>query len=60
MDAFISEIKKIEVEDEFQPYHLMHILSAIIEYEEQLEFLDKFISTFQTYHKKASEISLDN
>ncbi|MBS4179111.1 FUSC family protein [Lederbergia citrea] len=60
MDAFIKEIKKIEVEDEFQPYHLMHILSAIIEYEEQLEYLDKLIQTFQKYHKKDNQVNIED
>lgn len=60
MDAFIKEIKTSDMEDEYQPYHLMHILSAIIEYEEQLEILEKFIRTFQTYHKKESLIMLED
>ena len=58
-DAYLKEIKKENVEDEFQPYHLMHILSAIIEYEEQLEQLDKFIRTSQKYHKKETEFTID-
>lgn len=57
MDAFIKEIKNSEIENEFQPYHLMHILSATIEYEEQLEHLELLIRTFQTYHKKESIVS---
>ncbi|MBS4209117.1 aromatic acid exporter family protein [Bacillus sp. FJAT-50079] len=58
MDAFIKEIKKSKDEDDFQPYHLMHILSATIEYEEQLEQLEKLIRSFQTYHKKESELTI--
>ncbi|MEK3887618.1 FUSC family protein [Bacillus sp. FSL K6-3431] len=51
MDAFIKEIKNSEIENEFQPYHLMHVLSATIEYEEQLEHLELLIRSFQTHHK---------
>ncbi|MCJ8009158.1 aromatic acid exporter family protein [Lederbergia wuyishanensis] len=52
MNAFLQEIKNSETEDEFQPFHLMHILSDIIEYEEQLEHLDKVIRTYQKFHLK--------
>ncbi|MBW8351472.1 FUSC family protein [Bacillus sp. IITD106] len=52
MNAFLKEIKNNDVEDEFQPFHLMHILSDIIEYEEQLEQLDKMIRSYQKFHLK--------
>ncbi|MBS4220139.1 aromatic acid exporter family protein [Bacillus sp. FJAT-49711] len=52
MNAFLKEIKNNEVEDEFQPFHLMHILSAIVEYEEQLEHLDRVIRIYQKKHHK--------
>ncbi|MBS4198450.1 aromatic acid exporter family protein [Bacillus sp. FJAT-49732] len=52
MNSFLKEIKNSEVEDEFQPFHLMHILSDIVEYEEQLEHLDRVIRIYQKYHQK--------
>lgn len=58
METFIKEIRNSELADEFQPYHLMHILSAIVEYEEQLEHLDILITSFQTYHKKDNIVKL--
>ncbi len=57
-DSFINEIRKSDPEDVFQPYHLMRILSAIIEYEEQLEQLDKLIRAFQTYHEDESQVDV--
>lgn len=49
-EAFYQEMKDIEAENEFEPYHLMHILSAMINYEEQLERLDKYTRVQQKYH----------
>ncbi len=57
-DLFLNEIRKNDPEDVFQPYHLMRILSAIIEYEEQLEQLDKLIGAFQTYHENESQVDI--
>lgn len=57
-DSFISEIRKSDPEDVFQPYHLMRILSGIIEYEEQLEQLDKLIRSYQTYHEDESRVDI--
>lgn len=58
-DAYLNEIRKSDPDDVFQPYHLMRVLSAITEYEEQLEQLDKLIRTFQTYHEKDSHVEVD-
>ncbi|MFD1708280.1 aromatic acid exporter family protein [Siminovitchia sediminis] len=57
-DSFLKEIRKTDPEDVFQPYHLMRILSAILDYEEQLEHLDKLINSFQTYHEDESQVDL--
>ncbi|MCJ7843318.1 aromatic acid exporter family protein [Lederbergia sp. NSJ-179] len=51
-DAFINEIKKDDVINGYQPYHLIHFFSAMLEYEEQLEHLEKLIRSFQKYHEK--------
>lgn len=55
-DSFLNEIRKSPTEDVFEPYHLMRILSGIIEYEEQLEQLDKLIRVFQTYHEGEGQL----
>lgn len=57
-DAYLAEIRKDNVEDEFQPYHLMRILTAIIEYEEQLEQLEKLIRTSQLFHEDETQVTL--
>lgn len=59
-DAYIKEIREIDLDDEFQPYYLMRVLSAIVEYEEQLDQLDKLIRTLQTYHKSDSKVTTEN
>jgi uncharacterized membrane protein YgaE (UPF0421/DUF939 family) len=41
-------------------YHLLPLLSTIIDYSEQLEHLDTLISSFQSFHKKDNEIKLTN
>ncbi|CAM3214146.1 aromatic acid exporter family protein [Filibacter tadaridae] len=50
MDIFVKEINITKEEEEFSAYHLLHILSALLNYEEQLEHSDKLINLFQTYH----------
>ena len=39
MEIFAKEIALTKEEEEFSAYHLLHILSAILNYEEQLEHL---------------------
>lgn len=58
-DAYIKEIKKTD-DDDFQPYHLMRLLTAIVEYEEQLEQLDLLITSFQTHHEKDSRVNIES
>ena len=50
MEIFAKEIALTKEEEEFSAYHLLHILSSIFNYEEQLEHLDKLIVLFQKYH----------
>ncbi|MBM7717615.1 aromatic acid exporter family protein [Siminovitchia sp. FSL H7-0308] len=57
-DAYLAEIRRDNIEDEFQPYHLMRVLTAIIEYEEQLEQLEKLIRTSQTFHEDETQVTL--
>lgn len=59
-DAYLAEIRNNNVEDEFQPYHLMRILTAIIEYEEQLEQLEKLIRTSQMFHEDETQVTLQS
>jgi len=50
MEIFAKEIALTKEEEEFSAYHLLHILSSIFNYEEQLEHFDKLIVLFQKYH----------
>ena len=43
MEIFAKEIAITKEEEEFSAYHLLHILSSILNYEEQLEHLDLLI-----------------
>ena len=37
---------------------LVPLISAVIEYDEQLEHLEKLIVSFQSFHKEDNEISV--
>ncbi len=50
MNIFVKEIAIASEEEEFSSYHLLHILSSILNYEEQLEHLDKLIILFNKHH----------
>lgn len=51
MEIFAKEIALTKEEEEFSVYHLLHVLSAILNYEEQLEHLDMLIVSLQRYHE---------
>ncbi|AOV06845.1 FUSC family protein [Sporosarcina ureilytica] len=55
MEIFAKEISVTKEIEDFSTYHLLHILSAILNYEEQLEHLDKLITYIQKHHE--SEVS---
>ncbi|MDS9473323.1 aromatic acid exporter family protein [Sporosarcina pasteurii] len=55
MEIFAKEISVTKEIEDFSTYHLLHILSAILNYEEQLEHLDKLITYIQKNHE--SEVS---
>ncbi|WP_394122010.1 aromatic acid exporter family protein [Planococcus donghaensis] len=62
MTIFVKEINLAheENEDEFSVYHLMHVLSAILDYEEQLEHLDLLIIAYLNYHSEEVDNELEN
>ena len=51
MEIFAKEIALTKEEEEFSAYHLLHVLSAILNYEEQLEHLDKLIVSIHNIMK---------
>lgn len=62
MGIFVKEINlALDVEgDDFAVYHLMHVLSAILDYEEQLEHLDLLIISYHNYHGDEVDTDLEN
>ncbi|MCG7345768.1 aromatic acid exporter family protein [Sporosarcina sp. ACRSL] len=50
MDIFAKEIAITKEEEEFTTYHLLHVLSSLLNYEEQLEHLDRLIISNQRRH----------
>ncbi|MCM3612554.1 aromatic acid exporter family protein [Planococcus sp. MERTA32b] len=62
MAIFVKEINlALESEDsDFSVYHLMHVLSAILDYEEQLEHLDLLIIAYLNYHSDEVDEDLES
>lgn len=62
MDIFIQQImlaKQQEDDEEFSSYHLLYILSRILDYEENLEHLDRLITSYRKYHSDEKNINLE-
>ncbi|WP_044022551.1 aromatic acid exporter family protein [Bacillus sp. SG-1] len=58
MNLFMDEINKSYNETDIHTFHILHIFSAIFEYDEQLEHLDTLITSFQSYHKEVNEVTV--
>lgn len=59
MDIFVQQIALTQIEQEFSTYHLLHLLSAILKYEEQLEHVDKLITSYQNYHSTELTVQVE-
>lgn len=62
MEIFIKQIilaKEEEDEEEFSSYHLLYILSRILDYEENLEHLDTLIVSYRSYHSVETNLDLE-
>ncbi len=62
MDLFIEHInrtKSVESPEEFSSYHLLYILSRLLDYEENLEHLDTLIVSYRSYHQSEKNIDLE-
>ncbi|MGM9943373.1 MAG: aromatic acid exporter family protein [Lysinibacillus sp.] len=62
MEIFIKQIalaQELEDEQEFSSYHLLYILSRILDYEENLEHLDTLIVSYRSYHSEEKNINLE-
>ena len=58
LEIFAKEIALTKEEEEFSAYHLLHILSAMLNYEEQLEHLDMLIVSIQRHHENEVNMKL--
>ena len=58
LEIFVREVAITKEEEEFSAYHLLHILSAILNYEEQLEHLDRLIISLQKHHENEMNLKL--
>jgi len=58
MEIFAKEIAITKESEEFSSYHLLHILSSILSYEEQLEHLDKLIVSNRRHHEDELDIEV--
>lgn len=60
MEIFAREIALSKEEEVFSSYHLLHLLSAVLDYEEQLEHLDTLIISHQNYHGEEITVKLED
>lgn len=60
MDIFAKEIAITKEDEEFSAYHLLHILSSMLNYEEQLEHLDMLITSYQSRFEDEDNAALED
>ncbi|WP_342399521.1 hypothetical protein NST20_12255 [Weizmannia sp. FSL W8-0676] len=59
MDIFLQNLKDETFRTDLQSYHVMNLLALLVDYQEELEHLEKLITVSQTYHHEQSELNLD-
>jgi len=59
MELFLEEIEAENFLSQVQKFHFMRLLSAIVEYQEQLEHFEKLIDSFQSFHKDKNEVTVE-
>ncbi|AYC30221.1 aromatic acid exporter family protein [Paenisporosarcina cavernae] len=60
MDFFAKKLTEKSSEDSLGSYHLLHLISSILDYEEQLEHLDTLIVSHQNYHGEEIQLKLED
>ena len=64
MEQFIKQIaiaqEEANDEEQFSSYHLLYILSRILDYEENLEHLDTLIVSYRSYHSDEKNLDLES
>lgn len=56
---FIAKQKEIDYEYDVTFFHIMQLISFIIEYDEHLDHLDVLVTSFKSYHKKENEVNIE-
>ena len=59
MDIFVKQINITQMEEEFSSYHLLHLISSMLKYEEQLEHVDKLITSYQNFHSEELTVQIE-
>lgn len=62
MDIFIDHITQTKAQQtsvEFSSYHLLYILSRLLDYEENLDLLDTLIVSYRSYHPSEMNENLE-
>nr|WP_295971340.1 aromatic acid exporter family protein [uncultured Bacillus sp.] len=58
IEQFIILYSQIQDEKDSTHYHIMQVIAAINDYDEYVEHLDLLITSFQSYHKGESDVTL--
>ncbi|GIN88269.1 UPF0421 protein YgaE [Heyndrickxia sporothermodurans] len=58
LDKFLQELNKESFRSNYQTYHLMRLLSAMVDYQEQLKHLSILIDSFKNFHKDINEVTI--
>lgn len=56
---FIAKQKEMIDEDDITFFHIMQLISFMIDYEEHLDHLDVLVTSFRSFHKKANEVNIE-
>jgi uncharacterized membrane protein YgaE (UPF0421/DUF939 family) len=58
-ELFLSQRNELDQTNSQMLYHVMQLVSIIMEYGEQVEHLDKLVTSFQSYHKDDGNITIE-
>ena len=59
-ELFLSHQQGLVQSDNHMLYHMMQLVSIIMEYGEQIEHLDTLITSLQSYHKDDQQVQIDH
>lgn len=58
-DLFLAQQQEVEDPQSPMLFHSMQVIAVIIEYREQIEHLETLINSFQAFHKRDNEVSIE-